>query len=63
MLKEKPLYTTAPLYPLALRKHIGNFGWKDKSAPVVAFYKLYYDFSSLLGEIFMKKVTGGGKHL
>lgn len=63
MLKEKPVDTTAPLYPLALGKHIGNFGWKDKSAPVVAFHKLYYDFGSLLGEIFMKKVAGGGKHL
>lgn len=58
-----PLCAARLLNPLALGKQIGNFWWKDKRTPVVALDKLDYDFGSLFGEIFVKKVTSGGKYL
>lgn len=61
--KGKLLLRKASLNPLALRKQIGNFGWKDKRTSVITLYKLYYDFGGLLGKIFMQKMACGRKDL
>jgi len=46
-----------------LRKEVRDFGWKNKSTPVVALHEFDDDLSGFVGQILMKEVASGREDL